>query len=444
MTSTGMLTTISEAFWALLSLVPDVGIWKISPEERHYRLERMRWLLGRVGNPQHAYRIIHLAGTKGKGSTAAFLANALGAAGYQTGLYTSPHVSDPGERISVTTLPSNTSIVRELVAQISDIVTSTPQTGLPGGFHWTAFELVTVFALLYFKVAGCRVAVIETGIGGRWDATNIVEPIACVLTPIDLEHTEILGNTLEQIAYEKAGIIKPGVPVFSAPQPPEAKQVFQQISQQHAAPIRFLDEELLVLDTFVHSLGTEVFLRIRGMQTQHFRLKLLGDFQARNAALAYLALRQIFPSAPCKSIIAGFERTFLPGRMELIASTPPVLLDGAHTSLAISQVLATYLSMFPPPRILIFGAIAGKNITDMARLLSPHFQHIIISTPGTFKESDPHNVCRIFQAMHPSVMLESVPEHALQLALNLSQSRVPILVTGSFFMVAEIRKLLTS
>jgi dihydrofolate synthase / folylpolyglutamate synthase len=442
MTSTETRTIISDAFWALLALVPGVGTWKISPKERHYRLERMRWLLDRVGNPHHAYRIIHLAGTKGKGSTAAFLANALGAAGYQTGLYTSPHVSDPSERISVTTLPDDTGMIKELVAHISDLVASTPKTSLPGGFHWTAFELITVFALMYFKAAGCRIAVIETGIGGRWDATNIVEPMACVLTPVDLEHTEILGDTLEQIAHEKAGIIKPGIPVFSASQPPEVKSMFRQISRQHAAPIRFLDEELLVLDSSVYPQGTEVLLRIRGMRTQRFRLKLLGDFQAHNAALAYLILRKMFPKILCRSIVSGFERTFLPGRMELITSTPPVLLDGAHTPLAISQVLATYLPMFPPPRTLIFGAIAGKNIPDMARLLSPHFQHIIISTPGTFKESDPHSVRRIFQSMHPSVMLKLEPEHALQRAFKLSRSHAPILVTGSFFMVAEIRKLL--
>jgi dihydrofolate synthase/folylpolyglutamate synthase len=190
--------------------------------------------------------------------------------------------------------------------------------------------------------------------------------------------------------------------------------------------------------------GMDVLLRIRGMRTQRFRLKLLGDFQAQNAALAYLTLRQMFPKVLCRSIITGFERTFLPGRMELIASTPPILLDGAHTQLAINQLLATYLSIFPPPRVLIFGAIAGKNIPDMARLLLPHFQHIIISTPGTFKKSDPRDVCRIFQSMHPSVLLESVPEHALQRAFKLSRSHAPILVTGSFFMVAEIRKLLTS
>lgn len=436
------IATISDAFWALLTLVPDVGVWKIAPEERHYRLKRMRWLLGQLDNPQHTYRIIHLAGTKGKGSTAAFLAHALGMAGYQTGLYTSPHVSDPGERITVTTPSDSPALITGLVSRIRDIVTSTPISALPGGFHWTAFELITVFALLYFQAVKCRFAVIETGIGGRWDATNVVDPIAGVLTPVDLEHTEILGNTLEEIAGEKSGIIKPGIPVFSASQPPEVTHVFRRTSHQQSAPIQFLDEELTEFATTTRLQGTDVTLRCRGMRTQRFHLKLLGEFQARNAALAYLTLRHTLPQVSCRSIMAGFEQTFLPGRMELISTTPPIMLDGAHTPLAITQMLSAYKSLLSEPGVLIFGAIAGKNIKAMAQLLSPHFQHVIISTPGTFKESHPDKALDIFQTLHPSAVLMPVPEDALQLALNLSGQHLPILVTGSFFMIAEIRRLL--
>ncbi len=302
--------------------------------------------------------------------------------------------------------------------------------------------MITAFALLYFKAVKCRFAVIETGIGGRWDATNIVEPVACVLTPIDLEHTEILGDTAEAIATEKSGIIKPQTLVFSASQTPLVMQVFREASRQQNAHIRFLDEELLRMETTTRCTGTDVILGMRGMHTQSFHLKLLGDFQARNAALAYLTLRHTFPMLMCRAMIAGFERTFLPGRLELAAITPPIVLDGAHTPLAITQILAACLPIFPAPRILIFGAIAGKNITEMARLLSPHFQHIIISTPGSFKESHPDQIFAAFRSGHPSISLEPVPEQALRHAQELAHSHMPILVTGSFFMVAEIRKLL--
>jgi dihydrofolate synthase / folylpolyglutamate synthase len=438
--------TISQAFWALLALVPDVGVWKITPQERPYRLERMRWLLAQLGNPQRAYRILHVAGTKGKGSTAALLANALGAAGRRTGLYTSPHVSDPAERISVfpraMTDDSGTDerSVGACFRRIRDAIASTPRP--PGGFPWTAFELVTAFALLYFQAARCRLAVIEAGIGGRWDATNIVEPTACVLTPVDLDHTDILGDTLAAIAAEKSGVIKPRIPVFSAPQPPEAALVFRQVSQAQQAPIRFLGDELLRLDSSMHAGGTDVTVRLRGMRAQSFRLALLGDFQARNAALAYLTLRHTFPALPCRAITAGLERTILPGRLELIPGAPAIMLDGAHTPLAVAEILAACQSLFPTPGILIFGAVAGKQIEAMARLLTPHFHHILISTPGNFKTSYPDQVAAVFQRRHPSVFLDLSPEQALRHARELARHTRPILVTGSFFLVAEIRKLL--
>jgi dihydrofolate synthase/folylpolyglutamate synthase len=176
------------------------------------------------------------------------------------------------------------------------------------------------------------------------------------------------------------------------------------------------------------------------MRSQRFRLKLRGDFQAENAALAYLTLRKMLPRIPCHAIVKGLERASLPGRMELVSTTPPVMLDGAHTPLALRRLLASFTKIFPTPGVLIFGAIAGKNIEEMAHILAPYFTQIIISTPGTFKESHPEAVFRTFSAYHPQTILETDPEAALQRALDSSQQHLPILVTGSFYMVAEIRK----
>jgi dihydrofolate synthase/folylpolyglutamate synthase len=434
------ITSIADAFAALLALIPNLGTWKISPTERRYRLDRMRLLLERFENPHLAYRVFHIAGTKGKGSTAAFLASALGVAGYQTGLYTSPHVSDPGERISVTVPPSDHSIIADLVAQIKEAVCSIPPADLPGGFHWTAFELVTVLAFLYFRAAKCRFAVIETGIGGRWDATNVVQPFTCALTPIDLEHTDVLGGTLERIAREKAGIIKSGVPVFSAPQMDEVSPVFEEASHTHQAPLTWLQEAIEKLDVTTGLAGTEVVLKLRGGHCQRFRLQLRGDFQAENAALAYLTLRNMLPRIPCHAIIKGLENTSLPGRMEVIQTTPPIVLDGAHTPLALKRLLASFTKIFHEPGVLIFGAIAGKNIDEMATILAPCFRKIIISTPGTFKESHPEDMFERFNALNPHTELERDPRAALQRALGASREQLPILVTGSFYLVAEIRK----
>jgi dihydrofolate synthase/folylpolyglutamate synthase len=438
------ITSATEAFSFLLECVPNLGKWKISPSERTHRLERMEFLLEQFDNPHLAYKTLHVAGTKGKGSTAAFLASVLHSAGYKTGLYTSPHVSDPGERILVSMAPPEDNIIINLVNQIVEFIESIPSDSIPGSFQLTFFELVTLLAFLYFRTTKCHFAIIETGIGGRLDATNIIQPSACLLTPVDLEHTDVLGDTLESIAREKSGIIKPGVPVFCSGQVPEVRDIFRQVSASKNSPISFLDEEIEKLSVNIDAEGTRFVLKLKGMKTQRFRLKLLGAFQTENAALAYLAVRNVFPRINCEVIIKGIEKAFLPGRMELIRTKPSVILDGAHTPLAVNSLWASFSKIFPEKGILIFGAISGKKIEEMARILAPGFREIIISTPGYFKESHPEEVFRIFRQYNSSTILEKDPSGALQKALQVAQNELPILVTGSFFMISEIRKFFLS
>lgn len=400
----------------------------------------MKVLLERFDNPHLAYQTFHIAGTKGKGSTAAFLASVLDTAGYRTGLYTSPHVSDPGERISVSVHLADNNIIDNLVTQIQDVIESSPLDSLPGAYHLTAFELVTLLAFLYFRATECQFAVIETGIGGRYDATNIVQPCACLLTPVELEHTDILGNTIERIAWEKSGIIKPGIPVFSGFQVAEVKNVFQEVCDSKHSTLSFLDEEIDQLSANTGIEGTTFTIRLRGMQEQYFRLRLPGDFQAENASLAYLTLKKMFPQIPDEALKNGLEKAFLPGRMELIQKKPPIMLDGAHTPHAVEKLLSSFRQIFPEKGILIFGAISGKKTREMAKILAPGFREIIISTPGTFKESHPEEVWNIFKKFNGDTILKKNPAEALQEALKASHDEVPILVTGSFFMIAEIRK----
>lgn len=435
------ITSIAEAFWYLLEFVPDLGKWKISPAERTYRLERMKLLLERFDNPHLAYQTFHIAGTKGKGSTAAFFASALDAAGYRTGLYTSPHVSDPGERISVSTPSAEDDILTDLVDQIRrNVIESSLSDSLPGSYQLTAFELVTLLAFLYFRATECQFAVIETGIGGKLDATNVVQPSACLLTPVELEHTDILGNTIESVAQEKSGIIKPGIPVFSGVQTPEVKTIFQEVSFSKTSPIIFLDEEIEKFSVSAGAAGTVCVLSLKGMAERTFRLRLLGEFQAENASLAYLALKHIFPRMDYEIIEKGLEKAIIPGRMELIQTKPPVILDGAHTPLSIQGVFSSFRKIFPEKGILIFGSISGKRTEEMAGILAPGFREIIISTPGYFKKSNPDEVFKIFNKLNSNTILEKDPAGALQTALKASQNELPILVTGSFFMISEIRK----
>ncbi len=412
-------------------------------DKRNYRLDRMRGLLEMYGNPENAYRVFHIAGTKGKGSTAALMAAVLAASGERTGLYTSPHVATPMERIAVDGSPPQSELVVRLGTDIARRLEAIGESGLPGGFPPTTFELLTLLAFLCFRDSGCTTAVVETGIGGRLDATNVVSPDACLITPLDLEHTEILGSTLENIAFEKAGIIKSGVPVFVGLQLPEAKEVFRAVCRERGSPLLFLDEELEALDVKLSTKGTAFQLKLRGMEEASFSLSLLGEFQAENAALAYLALRRVRPEIGPEPYVQGFRSVRLPGRMEVTEGTPPIVLDGAHTPLAVRRLLSSFRSVFPGESILIFGSVAGKKPREMAEILAPAFPLIIVSTPGTFKVSDPQELYSIFHSLNGATQMEKDPAAALRRARHASGGTRPILVTGSFYMVAEIRRLLS-
>ena len=411
-------------------------------DKRTYRLDRMRRLLAMFDDPDGELVSIHVAGTKGKGSTAALIASVLHAAGHHTGLYMSPHVNSPFERITLAGEAPRAALLVRLGGDVKTALDALPAEGMPGHFAPTTFELYTLLAFLYFRDAGCEYAVIEVGIGGRLDATNVIIPRASVITPLDLEHTDVLGDTLEEIAEEKAGIIKPGVPVFVGLQPPTAKEVFRRIGLERGSPIIFLDEEIRELTSSVHVDGTSFRLGLEESPAEDFRLSMLGEFQAENAALAFLTLRRTMPEIPISCYREGFARTTLPGRMEVRGAAPAIVLDGAHTPLAVTRLLSTFSAVFPGEAILLFGSVSGKKPREMAAILAPAFWRIIISTPGTFKESDPAEVAEIFRSFNPATVLEKDPVRALRRAREESGGKRPILVTGSFYMVAEIGRLL--
>jgi dihydrofolate synthase / folylpolyglutamate synthase len=449
------LSTAREVFsWAESFTNFERGA--LPTDKRLYRLERMRWLLERFGSPDRGLRIIHVAGTKGKGSTAAFMASVLSAAGSATGLYTSPHVRDAFERIALPGRDPDPALLVRLGREVKGLVDTLPPEGpwgapgalgldpraLPGGFAPTTFELYTLLAFLYFRESGCTDAVVEVGIGGRLDATNVVSPCVSVITPLDLEHTDVLGDTIECIAAEKAGIIKPGVPAFSAPQLPGAREVFRRTCAERGSPLSFLDEAAAIDSTRVDAGGTSLRVRLDGEEPRDFRLSMLGGFQAENAALAYLALRRTRPEITEAQFREGFADTRLPGRMELRPGSPAIVLDGAHTPLAVTRLLESFRAVFPGEAVLLFGSVAGKNPRGMAEILAPAFPRVIVSTPGSFKESAPDLVAGIFRGLNPATELVRDPAQALARAREASGGARPILVTGSFYMVSEIRRLL--
>ncbi len=432
---------------------------------REYRLDRMWELLKLFDNPQNAFKSIHVAGSKGKGSTASFMAAVLSANGLKTGLFCSPHVQTYKERISEAGVFFEDAVYAEtasfMMTRLDEFgAYGGALTNFPGGAP-TTFELLTLLSFLVFRRTGCEWAVFETGLGGRLDATNVLIPEASVLTIIELEHTDYLGNTIKEIAGEKAGIIKQGVPVYSARQKPEAESVFRKRAEEAGSALFFPDDLVHAVTDYqsfpatVSSEYRQSFrLKFKNSCEYNIRLKTPGRFQADNAVLAVSCLSGICETRkdqlPCGfDPSLGISSASLPGRAEIIPGTvdrPVVILDGAHTVESIRAASEAFFSTAfeagnsTNNSVLVFGAVEGKDIAGMARQLDGKFGTIIISTPGNFKKSDPRKVFSVFSDTcgdNSTVLLEKDPETALKTAVSYN---FPILVAGSFYMVAEIRK----
>ncbi len=411
---------------------------------REYRLDRMAAILSHLGNPHLSYKTIHLAGSKGKGSTAAMIARAVEAVNGKTGLYMSPHLIDYRERFTL----SGTFFDEDVLVEASNAFRKAME-----GFTFTdegqdspvtTFELYTSFAFFLFRHTGCTAAVIETGLGGRLDATNVVIPVLSIITPIELEHTAILGDTIGKIAAEKAKIIKKNVPVLISRQKPEAREVISAEAEEKHSRLWDITVEVEAISAHTTTEGEKVRIEWKDGHTSDLTLQLRGEVQGENAALALFALKLtgFYTEGVSEKAI---ERAVLPGRMTLIETTPPIVVDGAHTSESMHHLFNSFTSWFPTPnRIVIFGALEDKDILHMARIIVPQVSHIIISRPGTFKKSDIASTFKLFQEeiikqkSSVSLYLEEKAEDALNLALKLSEASHPILCTGSFYLGGDV------
>jgi dihydrofolate synthase/folylpolyglutamate synthase len=326
----------------------------------------------------------------------------------------------------------------------------------------TFFELLTLYFFLCTRKARCDVLVIETGMGGRLDPTNVVDPLVSVITPIELEHTEYLGDTIAAIAGEKAGIIKPGRPLILAEQADEALGVFREAAAAQKAPLVFFPETAELQGLSIRREGTAFTLGFKNRDLfpgpLELSLPIPGEIQAKNAGLAVLAVKTAFPAIGETAIKAGLENFRLPARFERLLDDPPLIIDGAHTPKSMELTAETFVSLYGEGGILLFGCVAGKNAEAMARLLLPHFSHIIITTPGSFKASDPGALYHVFvreasEAGMPGnvggtggkpalVCIKDTPE-ALRYALDIGREQgLPVLGAGSFYLAGEIRQAL--
>ena len=429
------------------------------PTKDIFWLDTIEWLCGKFNNPQESAPCVHVAGSKGKGSVSRMVSSILTASGKKTGLYTSPHIKDFYERVSLNGALMDKALYESCALELQKKVDELKNGELPSNRQITWFELVTVYAFLCFRAAKTGANVFEVGLGGRLDATNIVRPKIAVINTIELEHTEFLGDTLEKIAAEKAGIIKENTPVLCAePTSPGVRAAFEEAARQKNASLYFADElcDALEYSYEKSSQGREsarYFMNV-SMRSPLFsrplkaRLSLLGKVQAHNAFLAAAAVRLAFPEISEDTIERGLEAASLPARFQTIALDSGLLvLDGAHTANSIAGTMETFNALFSDdarPKRLLFACAADKDVHHIAPLFKDKagrslFEKITITKLNSAKQSDPQKAAAAFkQAGLSFELLEDYAAAILSAVEAAKRDGAILLATGSFYLAAEI------
>ena len=411
---------------------------RYSPDR--FDLGRMRDFMALLGNPQSDYRIIHVAGTKGKGSVAALFANAIHQSGLKAGLYTSPHLEDYAERIQVDGIPIPHEDLVALVDEIKPQIANSPEI--------TTFEITTALAFLYFSRLKVDVSVMEVGLGGRLDATNVCQPDVTVITSISYDHTYLLGETLAEIAGEKAGILKPGIPLVLSPQVEEARRSILHIAAERSVPVvevgrnylyRPLDRSLTGQQLEVWSAGSN------GKESSPVELSIpfLGDHQLVNAATAYAALmvaRKNGIEVSIPGIKEGFRSVQWPGRFEILQQDPAMIIDSAHNQDSAQKLHKVLQDYFPGQKVvLVFGASEDKDISGMLSELKPAVHQIVVTKSSHPRAADPEDLAALAEKLNIKAVASSSVEDAMTEAERLADGSRIILVTGSIFVAAAAR-----
>jgi dihydrofolate synthase / folylpolyglutamate synthase len=402
-------------------------------------LRRTAALLGRLGRPQERYGIVHVAGSKGKGSTCAFVDSILRVAGWRVGLYTSPHLHSFRERIAVDGAPiDEATFARQ--AQRAVAAAEALERDQPCFGEVTAFELTTAMALEAFAAAGCDLAVVEVGLGGLYDATNVVDPLVTAITTMDLEHTAILGRTLPEIAVQKAGIVKPGRPVAVSPQAPEALRVIEQVAAERVSQVLVGGRDWTWSGSWRHFQANGPWGELTDL-----RSGLPGDHQIDNACTALAAIwllgRAGF-AAPEAAVRAGLLETRWPGRFERLTTLEgvDVVLDGAHSP-ASAAALAAAVAGEEPDRqaVLVLGTMEDKDQGAIVAALAPIARRVVATAAKTPRAAPPESILDAARSAGvPADDLPTVAE-AMARAIELAGTDGLVVVTGSLAVVAEAR-----
>jgi len=413
---------------------------RISRSAVVFDLRRMEMLLDRLGKPQDFAKSVHITGTKGKGSTSAMIASILTTAGYRTGLYTSPHLLSINERIMV----DGRNITEEAFAHLTDLMK--PEIEAVNSFgqygRLTTFELLTALGFLYFREVKADYQVLEVGLGGRLDATNIIEkPEVCVITSISYDHMDVLGHTLTQIATEKCGIIKPGCVVVSSPQNPEAMAVIERVCREKNVRLIRVGQDVTWQRQSFSPDGQSLLLS--GITGDYdLTIPLVGEHQIENAAAAVAAvivLQERGAKISREAITRGMRQVDWPGRLQILRRMPYVVVDGAHNADSSRKLMKALKQYFPFQRLfLILGASSDKDLGGMVAELAPYPDKVIIVRAHHPRAVAPEILVAEFVKQDVKAEAIEEPSKAVDTALSQATPRDLICATGSLFVVAEV------
>lgn len=417
---------------------------RVGYNHTNFNLSRMLRILAAIGNPHKTLRTVHVAGTKGKGSTCHMAAAMLQASGYRTGLYTSPHFMDLRERIQIDGKMISEAELTRVIAKIAPVVRKLEKE------NPTFFEIMTAAAFYHFARQKVDIAVIETGLGGRLDSTNVLKPEVCGITNISYDHMAQLGNTLEKIAEEKAGIFKPGVPVISAPQAPAVKRVLRRAAQRVGCDLRFVEDDLEFSFRFESSRTTgpqtRVCMATPTSRFDHLHVPLLGEHQAYNCGVALGmidVLRQRGMTISEQAAGDGLARLKVIGRLEQIRDEPRTIVDAAHNAASIAALMrAIGQNISYDSMVVIFGCSSDKDIDGMLGQLELGADKIIFTNNGSSRSALPHELhARFLEKSSKMAQVAPSLEEAYRIARHCVTREDLICITGSVYLVGLARKL---
>lgn len=423
---------------------------------RNFKLDRMQAFLRELGNPQDQLKIIHVAGTKGKGSTSAFLSNILWKAGYRVGRFTSPHLERLEERYWLDGDSCSPEDIVHLVNAVQPVVARMDESSSVED-RLTFFEITTAMGFLLFAQQSVDFAVIEVGLGGRLDSTNVCQPLLSIITSISRDHTALLGNTLAEIAGEKAGIIKPGVPVVSGVMAPEAQRVIAAVSSQNQSKLEQLDDQFTSVplpdswkDTDAAGLFQQAFeFQWHGQAKQQLTISVKGDHQVANAGLAVAAvekLREMGHDISPEALQVGLKATQLPARIECLSESPVVIVDAAHNDASAAALVEVLKKHFPDRRRhLVFASSGDKDhAAVLSQLLGAFHQAWLTRYGFSSRATSPQQLMKVVEGIKYD---RSLPIHtteeakvAFHEALAAMDKEDVLVVTGSFFIAAEFKR----